>query len=64
MAVLILEMTRRSRAQTTSNRPTPKIVLCVCDSILLRNANANMNLLQQLVSLVLNAGHASKQVYY
>ena len=45
-----------------SKRPNQSIVLCVCGSILLRNKNANMNLLQRVVSLLLSAGHVSKQV--
>lgn len=45
-----------------SNRPSNSVVLGVCAAILLRHKNTHMNLLQRLVSLILNAGHASKQV--
>lgn len=55
----------KSRSRSTrraSKRPNSTIALCVCGSILLRNRNARMNLLQRVVSILLNAGHASKQV--
>ena len=44
------------------HRPNSVIALCVCAAVMLKNRNENMNLFQRLVSLLLNAGHASKQV--
>lgn len=38
------------------------VVLCVCVSLLLRNRNPRMNLIQKIISLVLYGGHSSKQV--
>ncbi len=45
-----------------SNRPSSSAVVGVCAAILLRHKNTHMNLLQKVVSLLLNGGHASKQV--
>lgn len=53
---------RKRLSSKRSKRPNQLIILCVCGAILLRNKNANMNLLQRVVSLILNAGHVSKQV--
>ena len=36
--------------------------LCMCASILLKLQNPKMNLVQSMVSLVLKAGHTTKQV--
>ena len=45
-----------------SNQPSNSTILGMCASILLRHKNANMNLFQRVVSVLLNAGHVSKQV--
>ena len=37
--------------------------LCVCASVLLKLQNQKVNLVQTMISLVLKAGHATKQVY-
>ena len=39
-----------------------RAVIGVCGAVFLRNRSARMNLFQQLVSVVLSAGHASKMV--
>ena len=43
----------------TSSHPT---ILCDCAAILLQHKNTHMNLMQRVLSLLLNAGHTSKQV--
>lgn len=45
-----------------TNLPTNTAIVGVCASILLRHKNIHMNLLQKIVSLILNCGHASKLV--
>ena len=45
-----------------TKRPTSMAIIGVCAAIILRNKNMHMNLVQHIVSLILNTGHASKQV--
>ena len=45
-----------------SKRPSDSTVLGMCASILLRHKNLHMNLVQRMVSIMLNNGHSSKQV--
>ena len=64
-----IEVKRRQRRstkgkKTKSNRPSNTAVMGVCTAILLRHNNVHMNLLQRIVGVLLNAGHASKQVCY
>ena len=47
-----------------TNLPRNTAVVGVCASILLRHKNIHMNLLQRIISLILNCGHTSKQVCY
>ena len=44
-----------------SRLPSNTAVLGVCAGIILRHANHHMNLVQRLVSLILDNGHSSKQ---
>ena len=44
-------------------RPNSHVVIGICVAILLKHRNHKMSLLQKIISLVLYAGHASKQVY-
>jgi len=41
-----------------------KPALCVCTSILLKLNNQKVNLVQSVISLILKAGHATKQVSF
>ena len=54
---LLLSMTKTRQAR--SNR---KAVICVCAAVLLKYRFSKMSLLQKVVSLILYAGHSSKQV--
>ena len=45
-----------------TKRPISMAIIGVCAAIILRNKNMNMNLVQHIISLILNTGHASKQV--
>ena len=49
---------RKSKSQIPSNTAA----IGVCAGIILRNANHHMNLVQRLISLILDNGHSSKQV--
>ena len=51
-----------SKKKTKSRLPSNTAVLGVCAGIILRHANHHMNLVQRLVSLILDNGHSSKQV--
>ena len=53
---------RQRRWKRKSNRCPEIAVLGLCAAILLRHKNLNMNLVQRIVSVLLNCGHASKQV--
>lgn len=55
---------RRMKKVKRANKNRPKInsIIALCASILLRNKSSHMNLLQQIMSVILQAGHASKQV--
>ena len=44
-----------------NSRPTSTAIIGTCAAILLRNKNVHMNLLQKIVSIIINSGHASKQ---
>lgn len=48
--------------KTRVPRPNAHIVVGTCVAILLKHCNPKMSLLQKIISLVLYAGHASKQV--
>ncbi len=52
----------KGQPKVRSCRPTQAAVIGVCSAVLLRHKNTHMNLLQKVVSLLLNGGHASKQV--
>ncbi len=56
-----LEKGSRKQKHKT-NRPSEVAIIGVCAAVLLRNRNLHMKLLQKMVSLILNGGHASKQV--
>jgi hypothetical protein len=47
----------------TKRKPQKKLAHCMCVSVLLFARTKNMSLIQRLVSVLLYAGHASKQVY-
>lgn len=49
--------------KTRVPRPNSHIVIGTCAAILLKHRNAKLSLLQKIISLVLYAGHASKQVH-
>ena len=50
--------------KTRIPRPNTHIVVGTCVAILLKHRNPKMSLLQKIISLLLYAGHASKQVCY
>lgn len=50
--------------KTRVPRPNTHIVIGTCVAILLKHRNPKMSLLQKIISLLLYAGHASKQVCY
>jgi hypothetical protein len=47
----------------TKRQPCKKAALCMCASVLLFARTKNMSLIQRVISILLYAGHASKQVY-
>ena len=49
--------------KTRVPRPNSHIVIGTCVAILLKHRNPKLSLLQKIISLVLYAGHASKQVH-
>ncbi len=53
---------RRASAKGRSYAADEKAVIGLCAAILLRHRNANMNLVQRIVSVLLYSGHAPKQV--
>ena len=55
---LLLNLVPSSKRDSESVKPA----LCVCASVILKLNNQKMNLVQSAVSLVLKAGHATKQV--
>lgn len=55
---LLVGLLPASKHQLDSVHPA----LCMCASILLKLTNQKMDLVQTVVSLVLKAGHATKQV--
>lgn len=48
----------------TKRQPCKKAALCMCASVLLFAHTKNMSLIQRVISILLYAGHASKQVCY
>ena len=56
------ENKRQRRWKRKSNRCAETAVLGVCAAIIFRNRNMHMNLVQRIISVLLNSGHASKQV--
>ena len=55
---LPLNLVPSSKHDSESVKPA----LCICTSVILKLNNQKMNLVQSAVSLVLKAGHATKQV--
>lgn len=53
----------KGKKRSGQNKPSATAVIGLCAAILLRNKNIRMNLVQKLVGLILNCGHASKQVH-
>ena len=51
-----------SLTRTRHVRSNQKAVMCVCAAVLLKYRFPQMSLLQKVVSLIMYAGHASKQV--
>ena len=51
-----------SATKTTRPRSNVQAVVGMCVAILLNNRNPKMNLIQKINSLILYAGHSSKQV--
>ena len=60
LMALLLRMTPAARHADEGVRPA----LCLCASILLKLRNNKVNLVQSVISLVLKAGHATKQVQH
>ena len=58
----ILQSILTAATKTRVPRPNVHIVVGTCVAILLKHRNPKMSLLQKLISLVLYAGHTSKQV--
>ena len=48
--------------KTRVTRSNTNAVIGICSAILLNHRNPNMNLMQKIISLILHAGHSSKQV--
>ncbi len=48
--------------KTRVARPNTKAVISTCAAVLLNHRNPKMSLLQKIISLILYAGHSSKQV--
>ena len=48
--------------RTKQKRPNAAAVVCICVALLVRNRNSTLNLMHKIVSLILYAGHTSKQV--
>lgn len=59
-------MSRLLLLATKTKRPrlNQKAVIGVCAAILINHRNSKMSLVQKLTSLILYAGHTSKQVIY
>lgn len=54
---------RRVRKKVKKNcSPKKNSIVGLCAAILLRNRNTHMNLFQRIISVILDAGHASKRV--
>ena len=58
----ILQSILLAATNTRVPRPNAHIVVGTCAAILLKHRNPKMSLLQKIISFVLYAGHASKQV--
>lgn len=48
--------------KTRVPRRNAHIIICTCAAILLKHRNPKMSLLQKIISIILYAGHTSKQV--
>ena len=48
--------------KTRATRSNTNVVIGICSAILLNHRNPKMNLIQKIISLILYAGHSSKQV--
>lgn len=61
-----VEVKRRERPSKKrrrgSYRPSNSAVIGICACILMRHKNQQMNVLQRMISLILQRGHAGKQV--
>ena len=62
-APILMSLLTSLLPQSKRNSEASKLPLCMCASILLKLQNPKMNLVQSMVSLVLKAGHATKQVW-
>lgn len=51
-----------SLTKTKSKRPNEKAVIGICAAILLKHRDPTMSLIQKITSIILYAGHTSKQV--
>ena len=63
-----INVRQRERVRKGPHRKSTRVhkhaVLGICAAILLRHRNQNLNLVQRLLSLILNSGHAGKQVCF
>lgn len=60
--VAVKRRVKKSVKKHNKNCPNSTAIIGVCATILLRNKNSHMNLFQHIMSIILHAGHASKQV--
>ena len=58
----ILLQLLRSVTTTKSVRPNQNAIIGMCVSLLLKHCYSKMSMMQKIVSVILYAGHASKQV--
>lgn len=48
--------------KTRKDRPNQFTVIGMCFALILKHRNPSLNLIQKIISLILYAGHSSKQV--
>ena len=60
----VLRMLLAAATKTQAPRSNTNAVIGMCAAILLNHQNPRMNLVQKINSLILYAGHSSKQVWY
>ncbi len=58
----VLNRVLESTGVTHKNRPNFDAVVCLCVALLARNRNPKMSLVAKIFSLILYAGHSSKEV--